>query len=184
MVRLLIIGCALLLSGCQLTLNGNNVRPDLTEPPPEIQIQEMEYLDYEPLKSFDFPEEVAEIVQSAEIVTLKMEGDMPVYVRASEQDSDNLYIVLSVQDQFKIRDLYQSARENKALVDKMDRIQRMSVEERNQLLRVLKAESYRMERMKAFNEYYKDEIDRLERSNVIDTFTWKLVAILALAVGL
>lgn len=187
MVKLLLsLMSAALLSGCSLTLPSIS-KPVLNEPTSEINITDLEFLEDKPLETFPFPEDIPNLIKGATVVKKVMEGDTVMYVPTdpeAEETNEELFVILDVETQFKIKTLYQAARENKKVADQLNNIVSLSVEERNQLLRVLRAEYYRMERLQAFNTYYKEELDAQQMANSIEVWSWKLVAVLGLAVGL
>ena len=98
--------------------------------------------------------------------------------------NDELFILVDTETVFKIRDAVVAARDNGKLVEKLDKVQELNIEERNQILRMLRLEYMHSKRMEEFNEYYKDEIKRQETSNRIDSLTWRIIAVLSLAVAI
>lgn len=169
------------LTGCQLTFESTE-RPELIEP--EQEILDLEPLEQQEFASFDYPEQVESIIKSAPILSIRNTENGPIYYETSTDGDGEKFMLLSIEEGFLIRDLFVAARENKNLADKLINIHELSVEERNQLLRVLKAEAYRMKRMKAFNEYYRKEVERVENKATVEVWTTRILAALALLVAI
>ena len=184
MVRYALVVFVLLLSGCSLLPDASE-RPELVEP--EQEVLDLDFLEQGEYASFTYPDEVQSIVKNAPVLSMQNTEKGTIYYEVGPDavdDGSPRYILLSVEDAFLIRDLYVAARENKKLADELIRINELSVDERNQLLRILKAEAYRIQRMKAFNAYYRDEIKRVETNAAIETWSTRILAALALLVAI
>lgn len=184
MVRYLLLLAVLLTSGCSV-FQGATERPELVEP--EQEVLDLDFLEPVEYASFAYPDEVQSLVKNAPVLSTQNTEKGTIYYEVgpdSVDDGKQRFILLSVEDAFLIRDLYVAARENKKLADELIKINELSVEERNQLLRILKAEAYRIKRMKAFNQYYRDEIKRVETNAAIETWSTRILAALALLVAI
>lgn len=181
MVKHLSLCAVILLGGCALTDTTN--RPDLVEP--EQEVLDLDLLELPKFASFPYPDTVQSIVKSAPVLRAEKTENGTIYTQVDEStpNSEPRYIVLSTEQAFLIRDLFVAARENKKLADELIRINELSVEERNQLLRILKAEAYRIKRMESFNKYYKEELKRVETQATFEVWATRVLAALALLVA-
>lgn len=192
MVKKLLLVLSLAIAGC-----ASNPQEVTKTPSIQKELFDIELLSHEPVKPVPYPEDLEQRIKAATVVRKTYDQNFELYqevhVGNEETNIDNLpiadrndelFILVDTETVFKIRDAVVAARDNGKLVEKLDKIQELNIEERNQILRMLRLEYMHSKRMEEFNEYYKDEIKRQETSNRIDSLTWRIIAVLSLAVAI
>lgn len=192
MVKKLLLVLSLAITGC-----ASNPQEVTKTPSIQKELFDIELLSHEPVKPIPYPEDLEQRIKAATVVRKTYDQNFELYqevhVGTEETNTnylpiadrnDELFILVDTETVFKIRDAVVAARDNGKLVAKLDKIQELNIEERNQILRMLRLEYMHSKRMEEFNEYYKDEIKRQETSNRIDSLTWRIIAVLSLAVAI
>lgn len=192
MVKKLLLVLSLAITGC-----ASNPQEVTKTPSIQKELFDIELLSHEPVKPIPYPEDLEQRIKAATVVRKTYDQNFELYqevhVGTEETNTnylpiadsnDELFILVDTETVFKIRDAVVAARDNGKLVAKLDKIQELNIEERNQILRMLRLEYMHSKRMEEFNEYYKDEIKRQEVSNRIDSLTWRIIAVLSLAVAI
>lgn len=192
MVKKLLLVLSLAITGC-----ASNPQEVTKTPSIQKELFDIELLSHEPVKPIPYPEDLEQRIKAATVVRKTYDQNFELYqevhVGTEETNTnylpiadsnDELFILVDTETVFKIRDAVVAARDNGKLVEKLDKIQELNIEERNQILRMLRLEYMHSKRMEEFNEYYKDEIKRQEVSNRIDSLTWRIIAVLSLAVAI
>lgn len=192
MVKKLLLVLSLAITGC-----ASNPQEVTKTPSIQKELFDIELLSHEPVKPVPYPEDLEQRIKAATVVRKTYDQNFELYqevhVGTEETNTnylpiadrnDELFILVDTETVFKIRDAVVAARDNGKLVAKLDKIQELNIEERNQILRMLRLEYMHSKRMEEFNEYYKDEIKRQEVSNRIDSLTWRIIAVLSLAVAI
>lgn len=160
-------------------------------------VLDLELIEHKDTKPFDYPTDLESRVKNSKTVrVIERDGTVyfeEVFVGKAEDnvsglppatESDTLYTLIDTPTLYKIRDVYQAGAENAKLVSQLNNVQELSVEERNQLLRVLRLEAYRAKRIEEFSKYYREELQRQQKVNAVDSFTWRVITALALAVAI
>lgn len=184
----------LVLSGCA-SLETTDL-PDY-EPEEVTSVLDIELLEHNDTKPLDYPLGLESKVKGSRVVRVKeLNGSVyfeEVYMGVEGKnyrnlptptDKDTLFTLIDTETLFMIRDVYQAGVENSKLVDRLNSVQEMSVEERNQLLRLMRIEAYRAKRIEEFSKYYQEELQRQQKVNAVESFTWKVITALALAVAI
>ena len=192
MVKKLLLVLSLAITGC-----ASNPQEVTKTPSIQKELFDIELLSHEPVKPIPYPEDLEQRIKAATVVRKTYDQNFELYqevhVGTEETNTnylpiadrnDELFILVDTETVYKIRDAVVAARDNGKLVAKLDKIQELNIEERNQILRMLRLEYMHSKRMEEFNEYYKDEIKRQEVSNRIDSLTWRIIAVLSLAVAI
>ena len=192
MVKKLLLVLSLAITGC-----ASNPQEVTKTPSIQKELFDIELLSHEPVKPIPYPEDLEQRIKAATVVRKTYDQNFELYqevhVGTEETNTnylpiadsnDELFILVDTETVFKIRDAVVAARDNGKLVEKLDKVQELNIEERNQILRMLRLEYMHSKRMEEFNEYYKDEIKRQEVSNRIDSLTWRIIAVLSLAVAI
>ena len=192
MVKKLLLVLSLAITGC-----ASNPQEVTKTPSIQKELFDIELLSHEPVKPVPYPEDLEQRIKAATVVRKTYDQNFELYqevhVGTEETNTnylpiadrnDELFILVDTETVYKIRDAVVAARDNGKLVEKLDKIQELNIEERNQILRMLRLEYMHSKRMEEFNEYYKDEIKRQEVSNRIDSLTWRIIAVLSLAVAI
>tara|TARA_B100000214_G_scaffold289489_1_gene219136 strand:+ start:48344 stop:48922 length:579 start_codon:yes stop_codon:yes gene_type:complete len=192
MVKKLLLVLSLAITGC-----ASNPQEVTKTPSIQKELFDIELLSHEPVKPIPYPEDLEQRIKAATVVRKTYDQNFELYqevhVGTEETNTnylpiadrnDELFILVDTETVFKIRDAVVAARDNGKLVEKLDKVQELNIEERNQILRMLRLEYMHSKRMEEFNEYYKDEIKRQETSNRIDSLTWRIIAVLSLAVAI
>tara|TARA_Y100000031_G_scaffold134921_1_gene157785 strand:+ start:15278 stop:15856 length:579 start_codon:yes stop_codon:yes gene_type:complete len=192
MVKKLLLVLSLAITGC-----ASNPQEVTKTTSIQKELFDIELLSHEPVKPIPYPEDLEQRIKAATVVRKTYDQNFELYqevhVGTEETNTnylpiadrnDELFILVDTETVFKIRDAVVAARDNGKLVEKLDKVQELNIEERNQILRMLRLEYMHSKRMEEFNEYYKDEIKRQETSNRIDSLTWRIIAVLSLAVAI
>ena len=192
MVKKLLLVLSLAITGC-----ASNPQEVTKTPSIQKELFDIELLSHEPVKPIPYPEDLEQRIKAATVVRKTYDQNFELYqevhVGTEETNTnylpiadrnDELFILVDTETVFKIRDAVVAARDNGKLVEKLDKVPELNIEERNQILRMLRLEYMHSKRMEEFNEYYKDEIKRQETSNRIDSLTWRIIAVLSLAVAI
>tara|TARA_B100000214_G_scaffold10058_1_gene7281 strand:- start:64510 stop:65088 length:579 start_codon:yes stop_codon:yes gene_type:complete len=192
MVRNILGVLCITIAGCAVPTEQRIETPSAYQ-----ELNQLENLTHTRTEALEYPSDIEAKIKAARVVRKRYDHNFELYeeVHVGSEDTnkgqlplaergDELYILLDTETVFKIRDAVISARENGKLVEKLDRILELSVEERNQVLRMLKLEYAHTRRMQEFNKYYQDELKRQATENQIDSITWRIIAVLSLVVAI
>ena len=192
MVKNILLVLCVTIAGCAVPTEQRIETPSAYQ-----ELSQLETLNHTRTQALEYPVDLEAKLKAASVVRKRFDHNFELYeeVHVGSEDTntgqlpiadrgDKLYILIDTETVFKIRDAVIAARENGKLVEKLDRIIELSVEERNQVLRMLKLEYAHSRRMQEFNKYYQDEMKRQATENQIDSITWRIIAILSLVVAI